>query len=73
MNTATQTIQSKTITLKSDEVKRLFALSSELADYTERILEESGEYTNEFRNGLEQSLQEADNGMVKQISSLNDL
>lgn len=59
--------------IKPKQVKRLFHLTSELADLTEEILEEKAQYSLSFLTGLKHSIKEASQGKVKKINSLADL
>lgn len=73
MTTFTQTNELQTINVDLDQIRRLFALSAQLADSAEDILESRGEYSDEFVSGLRQSLAEAAQGNVTQINSLREL
>lgn len=54
-------------------IKKIFALSAELAEVTEDILEEQGTYSDEFLAGLKKSLREARTGKLTRITSLRQL
>jgi len=73
MVTTTKIRQPTTITLDLDEVRRLYTLSTELADATEDMLENQGTYAPEFITGLRQSLKEAKEGKLHAINSLADI
>lgn len=62
-----------TVRLGSEEIQRLFVLSSKIADMTEDFLEKRGEYSKEFLSGLKRSLVQARQGKLRKISSLRDL
>lgn len=52
----TQTIiKNSSITLRPQEVRKIFDLSNYLADFSEEILEEGGYYSKEFLRGLKQA------------------
>ncbi|MDP3764692.1 MAG: hypothetical protein Q8Q95_03680 [bacterium] len=55
------------------KIRRLFNVGSEVAELAEEVLEELGEYKQEFLLGLEQSVKEAKNGKLKKIKSLKNL
>ena len=73
MTTLINTNQLKTINVDLEQIRRLFTLSTQLADSAEDILESRGEYSDEFVSGLRQSLTDASQGNVKPISSLQEL
>jgi hypothetical protein len=62
-----------TIPLKRETVHDLFRLSSRLAELSEEILEEQGEFSEEFLRGLQHSLSDADTGKVRAINSLQEI
>lgn len=55
------------------KIRRLFDVGSEVTELAEDVLDELGEYSDEFVRGLEKSLEEARSGKVKKIKSLKDL
>ncbi len=55
------------------KIRRLFDVGSEVAELAEEVLEELGEYKQEFLLGLEQSVKEAKSGKFKKIKFLKDL
>lgn len=55
------------------KIRRLFDVGSEITELTEEVLEELGEYKQEFLLGLEKSVREAKNGKLKKIKFLKDL
>lgn len=61
------------VTLKPQELRRFFTITSELADLAEDILERRGEYSEEFLRGLNKSLKEAHEGKSQEITSLAEL
>lgn len=54
-------------------IKKIFDLSVALAEVTEDILEEGGNYGDEFLAGLKKSLREARAGKLTRITSLQAL
>ena len=60
-------------TQTTQEIRKLYRLSLEMADLVEEILESRGEYNKEFLEGLERSFTDAKAGRVKKINSLVDL
>jgi cyclopropane fatty-acyl-phospholipid synthase-like methyltransferase len=65
--------RSSSLTFDTKKARRLFELSTELADFAEDILESRQEYSKEFVRGLRRSLKEARAGKLKKIASLSDL
>lgn len=61
------------VALKTQEVERLFTMSSELAEFTEDILAAHGAYRKEFITGLQTSLHQARSGKLIKANSLADL
>ncbi|MFH1145775.1 MAG: hypothetical protein V1707_02320 [bacterium] len=59
--------------LKSQELRRLFGLTSELNDLLEDVLEEKGMYRKEFLQGLWRSAREAKIGKVTKVRRIADL
>ncbi|MBI2052396.1 MAG: hypothetical protein HYT38_01815 [Candidatus Sungbacteria bacterium] len=55
------------------KIRRLFSVGSEITELAEEVLEELGEYKQEFLLGLEKSVKEAKSGKLKKIKSLKDL
>ena len=55
------------------KIRKLFDAGSKVAELAEEVLEELGEYKQEFLFGLEQSLKEVKNGELKKIKSLKSL
>lgn len=55
------------------KIKKIFDLSTELAEVTEDILEERGKYRAEFLAGLKKSLREARTGKLREITSLEEV
>lgn len=54
-------------------IKKIFDLSVALAEVTEDILEEGGNYSDEFLAGLRKSLRETRAGKLNRITSLQAL
>jgi hypothetical protein len=65
--------QSNAVNLKPQELNRLFQISSELSDFIEDILEEQGQYSDDFIASLERSIKQAQQGRVRVLNSLRDL
>lgn len=59
--------------LTNDQTNKLIGLSFALSDFTDEILEEKGEYQDEFIEGLDNSLVENKTGKTKEIRSLSNL
>ena len=55
------------------KIRRLFEVGSEITELAEDVLDELGDYSEEFVRGLEKSLKESENGKLKKIKSLKDL
>ena len=55
------------------KIRRLFEVGSEITELAEDVLEELGEYNQEFLKGLNKSVQEAKQGKLKKIKLLKDL
>lgn len=66
-----QSDQNKSIS--SVRIKELFVLSTRLADLSEEMLEDQGNYSDKFIAGLKKSQLEAKKGKLAQVNSLNDL
>ena len=61
------------LSLNIAKIRRLFDAGSKVVELAEEVLEELGEYKQEFLSGLEQSLKEVKNGEFKKIKSLKSL
>ncbi len=61
------------LSLNIAKIRRLFSVGSEITELAEEVLEELGEYKQEFILGLEKSVKEAKDGKIKEIKSLKDL
>ena len=61
------------LNLKTTEAQRLFMLSSQMADFSEEILENRGVYNDEFIKGLTQSVDQVKKGKTFKIDSLAEL
>ena len=61
------------VTLKTSDARRLFTISSALADFIEGILENQGAYNKEFISGLQRSAKQAKNKNLIRIDSLIEL
>jgi len=55
------------------EIKKLFIVSSEMADFSEEILESRAEYTDEFIEGLTKSADQVKKGKTFKVDSLAEL
>jgi len=55
------------------EIHKLYALSLQMADLAEEILESRGQYSKEFLRSLKRSLADEKAGRVRKINSLADL
>ncbi|MEK7564729.1 MAG: hypothetical protein AAB394_02070 [Patescibacteria group bacterium] len=67
-------IKNKEVTpLGISKIRRLFSVGSEITELAEEVLEELGEYKQEFMLGLEKSVKEFKSGKLKKIKSLKDL
>ena len=55
------------------KIRRLFEVGSEVSELAEDVLDELGDYSEEFVSGLEKSLEESENGKLKKVKSLKDL
>lgn len=55
------------------KIRRLFSVGSEITELAEEVLEELGEYKQEFLLGLENSVREAKSGKLKKLKSLKGL
>ena len=66
-----QTItKNSSLILRPREVRKLFDLSSYLADLTEEWLESNGLYNREFIKGLKESEEDIKKGRIKKAKSL---
>jgi hypothetical protein len=65
--------QRELVMVPSQELRRLFAISSEISDLIENLFEQRAEYGEEFLRGLRKSLQEARQGKLYPVNSLRDL
>lgn len=57
----------------ANKIRRLFEVGSEITELAEDVLDELGEYTDEFLQGIRKSIKEAKAGKLKKIKSLKDL
>ena len=55
------------------EVKKLFALSTQLGEASEAVLERQGAYSMKFQRSIERSLDESRRGKAVKVASLRDL
>jgi hypothetical protein len=55
------------------KIYRLFDVGSEITELAEDVLNELGNYSEEFINGLKKSLGEFRSGKLKKLKSLKDL
>ncbi|MEK7496579.1 MAG: hypothetical protein AAB657_01600 [Patescibacteria group bacterium] len=60
-------------TVGLSKLRQIFSLTSALADLTEEILEEQGDYQSSFRQGLQKSINQARSGKVRKLQLLSDL
>lgn len=57
----------------TNQIRRFFELSLEMAELSEALLEEQGAYSKKFLTGLKGSLTEQREGRLRQIESLAEL
>ncbi|TSC74830.1 MAG: hypothetical protein G01um101430_749 [Parcubacteria group bacterium Gr01-1014_30] len=67
------TIKNSSITLRPQEVRKIFDLSLHLSDITEDLLEENAYYSEDFLRGLKQAEKDLKEGRVKKLKSLREL
>ncbi len=61
------------LSLRPAQIKKIFDLSSHLADFSEEILEDSGQFNKEFINGLNKSKADVKQGKIKELKSLAEI